>query len=151
MRWLLPLLLCTCADLPQLAVVPLDTRDKPEFADVQEACSLWELDCYATQDRVGAITLLLTDRAAAPILDSTEAIGGLEPHDDAGCMQLTWACCNYRVIAHEMGHALGLRHVPDPQNIMHHASGHTVEAWQVEVVHRHAKRRRGCTGSNIVP
>jgi hypothetical protein len=151
MRWLLPLLLSACADLPGLAIVPLDTREHPGFADVQAACSLWELDCHPTRDRVGAMTLVLTDNPAAPVLDSDQTIGGLEPHDDAGCMQLTWACCNERIIAHEMGHYFGLRHVSDPANVMHHEAGDTVEAWQIEQVHTRLKKTRGCTGSHIVP
>lgn len=144
-------LFCACAELPTLHVVPLDTRDRPSFADVQAACDMWELDCEPTNDRAAALTLILTDNDAAPINGAEKQVAGLAPWDDLGCRRIAWACCNVNTIAHEIGHVLGLPHHDDPANVMYAQPGSETEDWQIARTHKRAKRMSVCIGSDPLP
>jgi hypothetical protein len=143
-------LLCACA-LEPVAIVPFDTREEPGFSDVEVACVMWGLDCYISDDRIGAVALVLTDRYAHDVDGDGETSAGIGPDLGHGCKRLAWASGSPRVMAHELGHEFGLRHVDDPTNVMHDPPGSEVEDWQVKRVQRNAQRLSGCIGSKRVP
>lgn len=57
------------------------------------------------------------------------AIGELRGWTDApdACTPVSWSEDSARVLAHELGHALGLQHVEEPGNVM----GMEIEAWEL--------------------
>lgn len=66
-----------------------------------------------------------------------------------GCRRIAWSEPNVTVIAHELGHTLGLDHVSDTENLMHKSgktrTGTDIKGWQYEQVQKSLNLLCACT------
>lgn len=110
-----------CATTRPLPVVALDERTgtpEPQTAlpaEVMAACALLHTRCKPARVEWGAVTVSILPAPGA-------GIGGraLKPR---GCLRYAWSDPHPKILAHELGHLLGLRHVKDPARLMHHVPG----------------------------
>jgi hypothetical protein len=79
------------------------------------------------------------------LADGEQVVGTALTHD--GCSRSLWASrSDPLILAHEIGHLLGLPHVPDPANLMYPyaAGGYELEPWQHYVMARTLEGLRSC-------
>ena len=107
------LALASCAhDNPSVAFKVYDTRTSahegagPDLEVLDQACEFWGIECYTAEYRGGAVLLILTDGPAwreGPT--GLEVTRGLAV--EKSCNPVVWSEGSWRVVAHELGHALG--------------------------------------------
>lgn len=103
------------------------------------------------------MTALLTDRGGfvwgVDELDAEDrpcsrSLAGLAT--DRVCEPRVWATGRPNVLAHELGHVLGLNHNDDPDNVMHPVPGELTTETQMTRVHRHAHNLAACVGHDPI-
>lgn len=136
-----------CVPFGDLSLVVIDARSDRSEDIVQQACDVWGLTCTTTEDEVGAIVVLLTDRPGN--VEGTDTwLGGLATR--RACIPRVWSTDSPYVLAHELGHVLGLDHVSHPANVMHQTAGRQVTDLQTERVRRHAQLLAACVGHDPI-
>lgn len=138
---------CTLQPLPILAY---DER-KGAYSDeameeltyeMEDGCATWGLDCFADEtdeSSRGSLVVLLTDA-----LHSGNAGRELS---DGPCRKVVWATAGNTAFTHELGHAFGLDHSDDRDNVMWEAQvgqGETTVKQEREVQRRVARFVAGC-------
>lgn len=136
-----------CGSIRDVSLVVIDARSDASEDIVQDACAVWDLTCVSTLEEVGAVMVILSDRPGL-IEGSDVELGGLATV--RACKPRVWSMDSHLVLAHELGHVLGLRHVADPNNVMHLSPGTETTPDQTERVHRHAYRLAACVGRESI-
>lgn len=112
-------------------------------ASVADACAILAVECVKSAEQEGAVSVILTDRGAADP-DGSDWLAGKAFR--RACRPVLWASDDVYVIAHELGHVLGLDHVSDPDRLMAPIPGTEVTAQELDIVERHADRLASCMG-----
>lgn len=111
------LVLSGCGPVPIKVFDEREGRGEREAMDelppeVEGACAIWGLECYAHPDGNlrGDLVIMVTD-------DLDSGHGGRELAS-GWCAKAVWAELRVESLAHEIGHAFGLHHVDDEENLM---------------------------------
>lgn len=146
-----------CAGAPHVSYVSEDTRTVQTLAadDVAAAaCTVWGLECSSTLDQRGAVVVTLVSAPATfQVADASSVASKVAVAGQATrrlCGPRLWAVARPNVLAHELGHVLGLSHHPDPRNVMHRVAGTEVEPAQVRRVHFSARLLALCPGHDPI-
>lgn len=140
MRRFLPLLLLSAACGQPLAIKIRDTREDPDTDVILDACDVLEIECVEAQHSDGALTLILTDND-----DSDTNVEG--ENFDRPCRPVSWSSgSDPYILAHEIGHAMGLEHVDDPDRLMYTTAGTLTTHRELATVWRHVDRLAACAG-----
>jgi len=124
------------------AAVP--TEEIGSFDRIAEACEFWTIDCEDSDDDANALVVLLEDHGG-PGSDGNFRCGETSHADP--CNPMVFACDDGTVLEHEIGHAFGLEHRGDVDNVMHFDSdvaGDDTAAAQRRLVHHGADRLSRC-------
>lgn len=138
----LAMLIAGCAAPLPVRVLDAHTGKVPMAelpSEVEDACGLLGIACEPSSDGYGSLNLTLIDVGGATLRGQ-----GI---DEPLCKPYAWSSPETITVAHELGHALGLHHVGDRENLMFPAEPHGTELTdhQRRVLERHADRIVGCT------
>lgn len=132
---------------PTIELRVADMRATDDRDVVSEACALLRVHCDVERvgldygPAAGEIVILLTDAGPMPwdggwIVGLT--VGG------GSCSPALWSDSDGVVLAHELGHALGLDHVGSPDRLMHPQVGTWVTQDELDTVAHQAWELGAC-------
>lgn len=130
---------------PQVPVYWLDSREHQDWGVIEDACAWWGLECHLADQERGAL-LLYIDESGAWDHSRDRNVGGHYTSRQP-CRPSAISSDNDGDLVHEIGHAFGLRHSDDQDNIMRPRNSSTeLEATdhQINKVQRRARLLAGC-------
>lgn len=141
-----------CAVAPEVAIVAVDTRADtavPAVETIAAACAVWRMRCTTTLDEIGAVVVVLAEDDGHVVGAPKRTLGGQATWRP--CRSRLWSVARPMVLAHELGHTLGLHHHDDPANVMYEiVGGDQVTEAQVRRAHAHAHALGLCPGSDPI-
>lgn len=131
--------------LPVFVVDDRSDRSVDPFERISQACELWEIECIEARELHRAWVVVLSDSHGASTSDGGRHCGDTR-YDR--CLPFTWvACLELHTVEHELGHAFGLGHSSDRNNVMQHdanADGASTTREQREAFHKQLERFGRC-------
>lgn len=116
------LALSACA---QSSGIPVHFEQEPGEALVLEAEEILGFELVETETSHGSVVIRFKPEPDGGLFGRFE---GAE-----GCSSSLWSVENPRVLAHEVGHSMGLGHEDDEANVMSESwDGRKLEIWQAE-------------------
>jgi len=109
-----------CTGCSQAVPVYLTTSDAPDKivtakapAVLDEGFGFWGLDYELTEVPYGSVYVGLIE------IDEDAEFLGTASQEHNTCRRVLWSDFNGPILAHELGHAFGLKHSSNRRNIMH--------------------------------